>query len=102
VGAAQSHLGDLQSIASIERAVEALVAVTGRIDVPASNARLGTNRGALDVSGSDRDELTDLNVKGTFFVKQEVARGMVDRGFRRIVMMSSQAAQIGISHHPAC
>jgi 2-deoxy-D-gluconate 3-dehydrogenase len=40
-----------------------------------------------------------VNLKGLFFCAQAAARGMLERGYGRIVNMSSQAGVVGIVDH---
>src|SRR4051812_45443859 len=42
-----------------------------------------------------------VNLKGAFTACQVAGRGMVERGYGRIVNMSSQAAAVGIPRHAA-
>lgn len=90
---------DVTDIASIERAVGGVLADVGRIDILVNNAGLGMNHGALEVSEADWDEMMDVNLKGLFFLTQAVARPMVERGYGRIVSLSSQAGLVGIPRH---
>jgi NAD(P)-dependent dehydrogenase (short-subunit alcohol dehydrogenase family) len=90
---------DLSDVDSIRRSVLRLVAETGRIDILVNNAGLGANHDALDVTESDWDSMMDVNLKGLFFVTQAVARPMIDRGYGRIISLSSQAGLVGIRRH---
>jgi len=90
---------DLSDVDSIRRSILRLVAETGRIDILVNNAGLGANHDALDVTESDWDSMMDVNLKGLFFVTQAVARPMIDRGYGRIISLSSQAGLVGIRRH---
>ena len=90
---------DLRNIASIREGVAKVEQHFGRLDVLVNNAGLGANHPALDVTEQDWDELMDVNLKGLFFCAQAAARGMVARGYGRIVNLSSQAAVVGIVDH---
>jgi NAD(P)-dependent dehydrogenase (short-subunit alcohol dehydrogenase family) len=92
---------DVTDIDSIDRAVAATVERFGRIDVLVCNAGLGTNQDALEVTEEEWDELLDVNLKGLFFCCQAAARRMKERGYGRIVNMSSQAGHVGIKRHAA-
>jgi len=90
---------DVREVASIRPAVEAVVARYGRLDILVNNAGLGANHPALDVTEPDFDQLFAVNVKGLFFCCQAAARPMLERGYGRIVNMSSQAGLVGIRNH---
>lgn len=90
---------DMRSIASIRECVSRAETHFGRLDVLVNNAGIGANRPALDVTESDWDELMDVNLKGLFFCAQAAARGMISRGFGRIINISSQASVVGIVDH---
>ena len=98
-GSAVAIEADLSDVDSIRRAVLRIVADTGRIDILVNNAGLGANHDALDVTESDWDSMMGVNLKGLFFVTQAVARPMIDRGYGRIVSLSSQAGLVGIRRH---
>jgi NAD(P)-dependent dehydrogenase (short-subunit alcohol dehydrogenase family) len=92
---------DLRDLASIRSAIDAVAARHGSSDVLVNSAGVGTNHDALDVTETDWDELLDVNLKGLFFACQAAGRHMVDRGYGRIVNMSSQAGHVGIRRHAA-
>ena len=48
---------------------------------------------------ADWDAMMDVNLKGLFFLTQAVGRSMVERGYGRIVSLSSQAGLVGIPRH---
>jgi NAD(P)-dependent dehydrogenase (short-subunit alcohol dehydrogenase family) len=90
---------DVTDVAGVRAAVDAVVGSLGRIDILVNNAGLGANHDALDVSEADWDEMMAVNLKGLFFVSQAVGRHMVDRGYGRIINISSQAGVVGIRRH---
>ncbi len=90
---------DVTDVGATRAAVDVAVASYGRIDILVNNAGLGANHDALDVTEADWDEMMAVNLKGVFFVSQAVGRHMVERGYGRIVNVSSQAGLVGIRRH---
>ncbi len=90
---------DVTDVPGIRAAVDSAVAAHGRIDILVNNAGLGANHDAFDVREDDWDSMMAVNLKGLFFTSQAVGRHMVDRGYGRIVNLSSQAGLVGIRRH---
>jgi NAD(P)-dependent dehydrogenase (short-subunit alcohol dehydrogenase family) len=83
---------DQDSIAAFGPAAQA---VYGKIDILVNNAGCNIRKPALDVSWDDWNTILDTNLRGTFFVAQTVARGMVQRGYGRIINISSVTSSFG-------
>jgi NAD(P)-dependent dehydrogenase (short-subunit alcohol dehydrogenase family) len=90
---------DVADAATSRAAVDKAVIEHGRIDILVNNAGLGANHDAVDVTESDWDEMMAVNLKGVFFTSQAVGRHMIERGYGRIVNLSSQAGLVGIRRH---
>ena len=90
---------DVTDVPGIRAAVDSALAAHGRIDILVNNAGLGANHDAFDVREDDWDAMMAVNLKGVFFTSQAVGRHMVDRGYGRIVNLSSQAGLVGIRRH---
>jgi NAD(P)-dependent dehydrogenase (short-subunit alcohol dehydrogenase family) len=90
---------DVTDVPGMREAVDAAVIAHGRIDILVNNAGLGANHDAVDVREADWDEMMAVNLKGVFFASQAVGRHMVERGYGRIVNLSSQAGLVGIRRH---
>jgi NAD(P)-dependent dehydrogenase (short-subunit alcohol dehydrogenase family) len=82
---------DVTKLDEIRSAVAKAHAHFGRIDVLVNNAGIAPENLAEDVTVADYDATLAVNLKGTFFATQEVARLMLARGKGRIINMSSQA-----------
>jgi 2-dehydro-3-deoxy-D-gluconate 5-dehydrogenase len=54
-----------------------------------NNAGFGFTKAALDTTESDWDRLLDLHAKGTFFCSQFIGRMMIQRGYGKIINLSS-------------
>jgi NAD(P)-dependent dehydrogenase (short-subunit alcohol dehydrogenase family) len=71
----------------------------GGLDILVNNAGLGWNQPATEVTEEDWDAMMAVNLKGLFFCSQAAGRGMLERGYGRIINMSSQAGLVGIRDH---
>jgi D-sorbitol dehydrogenase (acceptor) len=81
---------------SIERAVAETVAALGRIDILINNAAIFTAAPITEITREDYARTFDINVAGTLFTLQAVARHMIEAGVRgRIINMASQAGRRG-------
>ncbi|MBD0291367.1 MAG: 3-oxoacyl-ACP reductase FabG [Thermoleophilia bacterium] len=92
---------DVRDPRASEAAVGEAVERFGRLDILVNNAGLGTNHDALEATEEEWDELMAVNVRGLFFACRAAGRRMVERGYGRIVNMSSQAGTVGIPRHAA-
>src|SRR5512140_332681 len=86
---------DVLSLDSIQALAEAAVAHYGKIDVLVNNAGCNVRKPALDVTWDDWNLVLDTNLRGTFFVSQAVARGMVPRKAGRIINIGSVTCVAG-------
>lgn len=81
---------------SIERAVAETIATLGRIDILINNAAIFSAAPIVEITREDYQRVFDINVGGTLFTLQAVARHMIERGIRgRIINMASQAGRRG-------
>ncbi len=81
---------------SIDAAVAQTVAHFGRIDILINNAAIFTAAPIVDITRADYQRTFDINVAGTLFTLQAVARHMIERGGGgKIINMASQAGRRG-------
>ncbi len=102
--AAAAEIGD-QAIAvamdvtdqqSIDAAVDQAVSRFGQIDILINNAAIFSAAPIVDITHEDYQRVFDINVSGTLFTMQAVARHMIDRGVKgHIINMASQAGRRG-------
>lgn len=84
---------DVTDIGSIRQAVAAAEAALGPIDILINNAGVSATQKIVDVSEADYDLVMDTNLKGAFFLAQEVGRRMIEGGRGgRIVNIASVAS----------
>ncbi|MES2878970.1 MAG: SDR family oxidoreductase [Pseudomonadota bacterium] len=70
---------DVTDLASIKSAVAHAETEVGSIDILINNSGVSTTQRIQDVSEEDFDYTFDVNVKGAFFVAQEVGKRMLAR-----------------------
>ncbi len=81
---------------SIDAGVVATVDVLGRIDILINNAAIFSADPIVDIKREDFLRCFDINVAGTLFTLQAVARHMIARGGGgKIINMASQAGRRG-------
>ena len=81
---------------SIDAAVAKAVAGLGGIDILINNAAIFTAAPIVEIERADYDRVFAVNVAGTLFTMQAVARHMIETGRRgTIINMASQAGRRG-------
>ncbi|MBI1218492.1 MAG: L-iditol 2-dehydrogenase [Rhodobacteraceae bacterium] len=89
---------DVTDQASIDAAVAECVATMGHIDILINNAALFDAAPIADITRASYDRLFAVNVAGTLFTLQAVAKQMIARGKGgKIINMASQAGRRGES-----
>jgi NAD(P)-dependent dehydrogenase (short-subunit alcohol dehydrogenase family) len=86
---------DVLDYNSIQSAVAAVEARFGRIDILVNNAGCNIRKLALDVTWEDWNTVLNTNLRGSFFVAQAVAHGMIQRGYGRIINIGSVTSVAG-------
>jgi NAD(P)-dependent dehydrogenase (short-subunit alcohol dehydrogenase family) len=85
---------DIGKLSDIDALTRAALDRFGKIDVLVNNAALGGPLRATEaVTPEEFDELMDVNLRGTFFLTNAVARSMMKSGGGSIINISSIAAE---------
>ncbi|MEM7147455.1 MAG: SDR family oxidoreductase [Verrucomicrobiota bacterium] len=81
---------DVTEEESIREAVTAAMTEMKKIDIVVCNAGCNRRKRAVDVSWEDWDYVVDTNLKGSFFLAQEVAKqSMIELAYGRVIMIGS-------------
>ena len=89
---------DITDQASIEAGVAETAAAFGQIDILINNAAIFTAAPIVEITREDYDRVFQINVAGSLFTLQAVARHMIEKGIKgRIINMASQAGRRGES-----
>lgn len=105
-GKVASFVADMSTAPQVQHdIVAAALAKFGRIDVLVNNAGVYPSKMAIDIAVEDWDEIFNLNVRGYFFMAQQVAKHMMNSGISgNIINISSTAsimARPGVTHYCA-
>jgi NAD(P)-dependent dehydrogenase (short-subunit alcohol dehydrogenase family) len=88
---------DVRDQASIQKMAANAEAAFGQIHILVNNAGCNVRKPALDVTWDDWNLILDTNLRGSFFVAQAVARGMVQRNYGRIINIGSVTSVSGFA-----
>jgi 3-oxoacyl-[acyl-carrier protein] reductase len=94
-GRAFAFGADLRKPEAAGELVDAVEAALGPVDVLVSNAGLGRMQSLEDISSDDFDEMLAVNLRAPFLLAQRTLPAMRERGFGRVLFMSSVAAFTG-------
>lgn len=86
---------DVRSRASFEAAIEAAIERYGSLDILVNNAALTIRRPFFEIGEAEWDEVLAVNLRGVFLGCRLAGPLMRERGFGRIVNLSSLAGQAG-------
>ena len=86
---------DVSSRSQVERLFEETLRHYGQIDILVNNAGCNVRKPALEVTWDDWNTVLETNLRGTFFVAQALARGMIEAGYGRIINIGSVTCVAG-------
>lgn len=89
-GQAEAVLMNMCETASIRQALAGI----DRVDILVSTPSINVRKPILDITDEEFDRVVDLNLKGTFRLVREVARGMADQGKGSIIVFSSIRSRV--------
>lgn len=89
---------DLRSLPSIQQAMAHVVAAFGGLDTLVNNAGVPLTRPAVDVSEREWDEVLGVNLRGTFFLSQQMGRHLIASGRPGgVISIASTHGVVGIA-----
>ncbi|SRR6266567_849170 len=88
---------DVRDHASIQSMVKKAESAFGQIHILVNNAGCNVRKPALDVTWDDWNLVLDTNLRGSFFVAQGIARGMIAHGYGRIINIGSVTSVFGFA-----
>lgn len=88
---------DVRDHASIQKFAAEAKEAFGQIHILVNNAGCNVRKPAVDVSWEDWNLVLDTNLRGSFFVAQAIARGMIEHGYGRIINIGSVTSVFGFA-----
>ncbi|MBI5016540.1 MAG: glucose 1-dehydrogenase [Deltaproteobacteria bacterium] len=92
---------DVTSKASIEECVARALRRFGRIDILVNNAGVNHRVPVLDFPEEKWDLIIDTNLKGYFLTAQAVVPQMIERGYGKVINISSILGGVGLPNQVA-
>ena len=86
---------DVRDSSSIQRMAAEAEAAFGQIHILVNNAGCNVRKPALEITWDDWNLVLDTNLRGSFFVAQAIARGMIAHGYGRIINIGSVTSVFG-------
>jgi NAD(P)-dependent dehydrogenase (short-subunit alcohol dehydrogenase family) len=86
---------DVRDHASIQQMAKEAEAAFGQLHILVNNAGCNVRKPAFEVTWDDWNLVLDTNLRGSFFVAQAVARGMIAHGYGRIINIGSVTSVAG-------
>ena len=85
---------DVTNEESVKNAIQTVVDTFGKIDILLNNAGIALHGGVDEMTEEDWDKAFDTNVKGIFFACKYVVPHMKEKGYGKIVNVSSVNAAV--------
>jgi NAD(P)-dependent dehydrogenase (short-subunit alcohol dehydrogenase family) len=89
------HQGNIGVAADCERVIDEVLDQHGQLDILVNNAGITIDRTVRKMSVEDWDRVVGINLSGAFYLSRAVLQHMLDRGYGRIINISSVIGEKG-------
>jgi NAD(P)-dependent dehydrogenase (short-subunit alcohol dehydrogenase family) len=89
------HRGNIADHADCERVIEEVIERHGRLDVVVNNAGITVDKSIRKMTPAEWDHVIEVNLNGAFYISRAAFPHMVDRGYGRIINISSVIGETG-------
>lgn len=91
---------DISDVKQIKEVVPRIMDYTGKVDILVNSAGINIQSHTLDVTEEEWDKIMGINLKGTFFMSQAIAKNMKEQYINqesegKIINITSQMAHVG-------
>ena len=91
---------DVRDLAQVKQGATAALAQVGRVDILVNNAGINRPAAGLVVDADNWEDHYNTNVRGGFFLAQQLAPAMMAAKWGRVIWISSQSGLVGIPGQP--
>jgi acetoacetyl-CoA reductase len=89
------HQGNISNHADCERVIEEVIERYGRLDILVNNAGITVDKSVRRMTPQEWDHVIEVNLNGAFYMSRAALQHMIDRGYGRIVNISSVIGETG-------
>jgi NAD(P)-dependent dehydrogenase (short-subunit alcohol dehydrogenase family) len=93
--AATVHQGDIGSVDDCARVVGEVLEQHGHLDILINNAAITLDRTVRKMTPAEWDQVIGVNLSGAFYLSRAFLQQMLDRGYGRIINISSPVGSTG-------
>lgn len=90
---------DVTNPLMVQDVVDAVEETCGRIDILINAAGMNIRRPATEYTADEWMRIINTNLSGVFYVTQAVGRGMLARGYGRVLSIGSVSSLLGHPYH---
>jgi NAD(P)-dependent dehydrogenase (short-subunit alcohol dehydrogenase family) len=91
---------DVRDLSQVERGAASAHEQMGRVDILVNNAGINRPKSGLECDADNWDDHYHTNVRGGFFLAQQLAPAMIESHWGRVIWISSQSGLVGIPGQP--
>jgi acetoacetyl-CoA reductase len=98
------HQGNIGNHEDCERVIQEVLDAHGQLDILVNNAGITADRTVRKMTVEDWDKVLQVNLSGAFYLSRAILQHMLDRGYGRIINISSiigEAGNIGQANYAA-
>jgi acetoacetyl-CoA reductase len=98
------HKGNIGKAEDCERVIQEVLDQHGQLDILVNNAGITVDKTVRKMTVEDWDKVIHVNLSGAFYLSRAILQHMLDRGYGRIINISSiigEAGNIGQANYAA-
>src|SRR5919199_3438944 len=98
------HQGNIGNHEDCERVIQEVIDTHGQFDILVNNAGITADKTVRKMTVQDWDRVVQVNLSGAFYLSRAILQHMLDRGYGRIINISSvigEAGNIGQANYAA-